>query len=156
MIVEDVWEGRAHTTSRKYGLSLRKCLDFFDKNQLSLVLPLKAEDVAFYLAHLKRTNGTKGAIGTAKAALKWAHSFIPGMNKCSNPMNDELLEKITSGIFRTEGRPVQHKKPITGLMINKLASLSDLNNLTELRDFLIVICAHNLKQISLETGKTYS
>ena len=29
-------------------------------------------------------------------------------------------------------------------MINKLAELSDFGNLTELRDYLIVFCAHNL------------
>ena len=144
MIVGDVWEGRAYSTSRKYGLSLRKCLKFFKKNKFSLEMPFKAEDVAIYLAHLKRENGTRGAISNAKAALKWAHSFIPGTSKCSNPMNDELLDKIASGVFRKEGRSVQHKKPLTGSMINQLASLSDLGNLTELRDLLIVICAHNL------------
>ena len=119
-------------------------MEFFKENGMSLVLPFKTEDVAIFLAHLKRVNGTKGAMGGAKAALKWVHSFIPGMNKCSNPMNDELLEKITSGVFRKEGRPVQHKKPITGHMISKLATLSDLNDLIELRNFLVVICAHNL------------
>ena len=111
MIVGDVWEGRAYSTSRKYGLSLRKCLKFFKKNKFSLEMPFKAEDVVIYLAHLKRENGTRGAISNAKAALKWAHSCIPGTSKCSNPMNDELLDKIASGVFRKEGRSVQHKNP---------------------------------------------
>ena len=144
MLVGDIWEGRASATSRKYGLSLRKCLKFFKENKFHLQLPFRAEDVAIYLAHLKKENGTRGAIGNAKAALKWVHSFIPGMNKCSNPMNDDMLEKIASGVFRKEGKPVQHKKPISGFMINKLAILSDFNNVTQLRDFLIVVCAHNL------------
>ena len=90
------------------------------------------------------SNKTTGAIDTALAAMKWAHSFIPGINKWNNPMNDEFLAKIASDARRHLKGSKNVKKPISGDMVKEMAINSDLDNLLELRNCLVVSLAFSL------------
>ena len=99
---------------------------------------------AEYLTNLKINNGTKGAIESALSALKWIHCFVPGINKSNNPMMDEFLAKISNGISRDMGKPTVQKNPLSGEMIAKLISKSNLENLLDLRNCLVVSFAYNL------------
>ena len=111
-MLESVWNGRESSTVRKYCLSLRGFIAYGVKNGFDNSLPLSSTDAAEYLTHLRLSKGTKGAINTALAALKWVHSFIPGINRNNNPMDDGFYLKSRAtpvGIYR---RKKFKKKPI--------------------------------------------
>ena len=72
------------------------------------------------------------------------HSFIPGLNKWNDPLNDEFLSKIMSAINRESSIPKCQKSPLTGDIIQKIVLSSNLDDLTELRDSLMITCAYSL------------
>lgn len=78
------------------------------------------------------------------AAIKWIHSFIPGINHYNNPMNDEFLAKILSASKRRAANLKRSKSPILGHHICEMIDNSNLNNLLELRDCLVVALAYCL------------
>ena len=82
--------------------------------------------------------GTKGAVESSLAALKWVHSFIPGINHWNNPMNDEFLSKMLSSACRTLVITKNQKKPLNGDIVRKMIQSSDIDNLVDLRNCLIV------------------
>lgn len=143
-IVESIWNGREGSTVNKYCLSLRKFIVFLKENSYSTSLPFTSLLVAEYLTKLKLGGSTKGAIDSSLAALKWVHSFVPGINKLNNPMMDEFLSKINSGVKRDLGKPRNQKEPLSGIMVNKIISKSDLDNLVDLRNCLLISFAYNL------------
>ena len=119
-MLESVWNGRESSTVRKYCLSLRGFIAYGVKNGFDNSLPLSSTDAAEYLTHLRLSKGTKGAINTALAALKWVHSFIPGINKNNNPMDDGFLSKIASDARRHLSQEKSKKKPISGDMVKDM------------------------------------
>ena len=137
-MLECVWSGREASTINKYCLSLQKVIDFIKLKNYSLILPFTAAFAAEYLAHIRLESGTKGAIESALACLKWIHSFIPGINQWNNPMNDEFLSKIISSARRTIASVKNQKRPIEGGMIKKMIQLSDLNDSSKLRNCLLM------------------
>ena len=143
-MLESVWNGRESSTVRKYCLSLRGFIAYGVKNGFDNSLPLSSTVAAEYLTHLRLSKGTKGAISTALAALKWVHSFIPGINKNNNPMDDEFLSKIASDARRHLSQEKSKKKPISGDMVKDMCINSNLNDLLELRNCLIVSLAYSL------------
>ena len=136
--------GRESSTVKKYCLSLRGLLAYANLNDREISLPLDSATAAEYLTFLKHKNRTVGAIDTALAALKWAHSFIPGMNKWNNPMNDEFIARIVSDARRHLKGAKNIKKPITGDMVQEMTKVSNLDHLVELRNCLIVSLAYSL------------
>ena len=139
-----MWSGRESSTVNKYCLSLRKFLEFLYENDLPSRLPIKSTIAAEYIANLRLNNCTKGAIDSAIAALKWIHTFIPGINKWNNPMNDEFLAKLLSSAQRCLSKPKIQKKPLTGVMIKSIIDKSNLNDLIELKNCLIISFAYSL------------
>ena len=137
-MLECVWSGREASTINKYCLSLRKVIDFIKSKNYSLILPFTAAFAAEYLTHIRLESGTKGAIESALACLKWIHSFVPGINQWNNPMNDEFLSKIISSARRTIASVKNQKRPIEGGMIKKMIQLSDLNDSSKLRNCLLM------------------
>ena len=128
----------------KYCLSLRKYLAFLESHSYSDSLPFSSMVVAEYLTDLHLEGSTKGAIDSALAALKWVHSFVPGINKSNNPMMDEFLSKIASGIRRDLGKPKNQKEPLTGGMVRQVIDSSDMEDLVDLRNCLVISFAYNL------------
>ena len=133
-----VWSGREASTVNKYCLSLRKVIAFIKANGYSMILPFTSAFAAEYLSHLRLESGTKGAIESALAALKWVHSFVPGINQWNNPMNDEFLSKILSSARRNLIINKNQKKPIEGKMIHKMIKLSNLKVHSEIRNCLLM------------------
>ena len=99
---------------------------------------------AEYLTDLKLNKATRGAIDSALNSLKWVHSFVPGINKLNNPMMDEFLSKISNGICREMGKPTIQKSPLSGKMVANLISISDLDNLVDLRNCVLIAFAYSL------------
>ena len=123
---------------------MRKYLAFLESHSYSNSLPFSSMVVAEYLTDLKLKGSTKGAIDSALAALKWVHSFVPGINKSNNPMMDEFLSKITSGVRREMGKPRNQKEPMTGEMVRQVIDASNLEDLVDLRNCLVISFAYNL------------
>ena len=87
---------------------------------------------------------TKASIDSTMASLKWVHSFIPGINQWNNPMNDDFLSKIMSSSRRRNSKNKNKKTPISGQQIHKIISSSNLEDLLELRNCLIIAIAYCL------------
>ena len=143
-MLESVWNGRESSTVRKYCLSIRGFISYSVEKRFDISLPLSSTNAAEYLTYLKLNNKTKGAINTALAALKWVHSFMAGINKTNNPMDDEFLSKIASDARRHLSQETFKKRPISGDMIKSMCLKSNLNDLLELRNCLIVSLAYSL------------
>lgn len=143
-ILESIWDGRECSTIQKYCFSLRKFLHFLSDNNLSSDLPFTSVIVAQYLTSLKLENQSKASIDSTMASLKWVHSFIPGINQWNNPMNDDFLSKIMSSSRRRGSKTKNQKTPISGLQINKIITSSDLDDLLELRNCLMIAIAYCL------------
>ena len=122
----------------KYCLCLRKVIIFIRQNEYSLILPFTSAFAAEYLTHLRLTSGTKGAIESALASLKWIHSFVPGVNVWNNPMNDDFLSKMLSSARRSLISKKNQKRPIEGKMIRNMIISSNLDNHVHLRNCLLM------------------
>ena len=143
-ILECVWSGREDSTVNKYCLSLRKILAYRDERNYPPLLPFSSAFAAEYLTHLKLNDAKKGATESSIAALKWLHSFIPGINQWNNPMNDDFLGKIVSSVKRSSASVKDQKKPITGIMIKLMIEKSNLDNIVELRNCLVLAFSYTL------------
>ena len=143
-IIDCIWNGREGSTISKYCLALRKFLKFLDEKSYSHKLPFTSMVAAEYLTDLKLNKATRGAIDSALNSLKWVHSFVPGINKLNNPMMDEFLSKISNGICREMGKPTIQKSPLSGKMVANLISKSNLDNLVDLRNCVLIAFAYSL------------
>ena len=142
-MIENIWAGRESSTVNSYCSSIRKFL-VYSKSNKNVQLPLSSATVGEYLTHLSLNSASKTAIVSSLAALKWLNSFIPGVNKWSNPLNDDFLGKIVSGINRQSLKSKQQKLPLTGEMVSKISLKANLDDLKELRDCLTIAFAYNL------------
>ena len=143
-ILKSIWDGRESSTVEKYCNYLRKFLEYLISNKLSTDLPFTSLSVAVYITKLKNENVSKSSIDSTMAALKWIHAFIPGINFANNPMNDDFLAKIMSSSKRREATSKNQKMPILGYHICEMIHQSDLNDVIQLRDCLIVSLAYCL------------
>ena len=143
-LLQNIWDGRECSTIEKYCLSLRKFLCFLSEKDLTSNLPFSSVVVAEYLTSLKLTNHSKASIDSTMASLKWVHSFIPGINQWNNPMNDDFLSKIMSSSRRRCSKSKNQKSPISGHQIFKIISSSNLEDLLELRNCLVIAIAYCL------------
>ena len=143
-LLHNIWDGRECSTIQKYCLSLRKFLHFLAENDLSSNMPFSSVIVAQYITSLKLTDHSKASIDSTMASLKWVHSFIPGINQWNNPMNDDFLSKIMSSSRRRNSKNKNQKTPISGQQIHKIISSSNLEDLLELRNCLIIAIAYCL------------
>ena len=143
-LLQNIWDGRESSTTQKYCLSLRKFLSFLSRKNLPSDLPFSLVTVAEYLTLLKVNNNSKASIDSTMASLKWVHSFIPGINQWNNPMNDDFLSKIMSSSKRRISLSKNQKTPISGPQINQMISSSNLNDLIELRNCVIISLAYSL------------
>ena len=102
---------------------------------------------AEYLSHISETKGTIGAVTSAICALKWLHSFIPGLNQANNPLNDCFISRITEGQKRNLIKEKLRKKPLTFDIIKQIfINYSKIKkpSLIQIRDTLIPSLAYAL------------
>ncbi len=95
---------RAKATIDKYDSQLRSCLAFLAEARLPCVLPLAAEHVADWLAHLSSLGRAISTLESAVAAIRWAHvsAFLP------DPTTSKRVHLTLEGAKRVNARPVQH------------------------------------------------
>jgi len=78
-------------------------------------------------------------------ALKWLHSFIPGLNDSNDPLNEKFLSRITNSVQRNSIKLKNRKQPLTkNMIIDMVSELPEHSSLTELRDTLIPVFAYSL------------
>ena len=107
-------------------------------------LPFSSLAVAEYFMHLKSMSSNKSTIISVLAALKWLHSFIPGLNLWNDPLNDDFLGKITSDFKRHQKGESRQKKPLTGEIVSHIIGQSNLTDVLALRDCLMISFAYIL------------
>ena len=137
-MLSNVWNGRESSTVHKYCLYLRKFLSFLREKDYSSNLPFSSTSVAEYLASLISQNASKSTLNAVMAALKWIHSFVPGINQFNNPMNDDFLSKMISSSKRRVGLVKNQKKPLLGIHIQQIFASSNMDCPIELRNCLII------------------
>lgn len=123
---------------------IRKYLVYAKERKLGTQLPFSSLTVADYFMYLKALKVGKGTIISSLAALKWLHSFVPGLNSWNNPLNDDFLGKIMSDLNRNITKVNRQKKPLTGEMVAKIISQSNLTDTLALRDCLMIAFAYSL------------
>ena len=102
---------------------------------------------ADYLSHISKTRGTIGAVTNAVCALKWLHSFIPGLNQMNDPLNDCFINRIAEGQKRNLIKEKVRKKPLTFDLIKQIfVNFSNIKkpSLIQVRDTLIPCLAYAL------------
>ena len=143
-MIESIWGGRECSTVDSYCRVIRKYLVYARERELGTELPFNSLAVADYFIHLETQNAKKGTIISSLAALKWLHSFVPGLNSWSNPLNDDFLGKIMSNLKRNVQKENCQKKPLTGEMVSRIISQSNLTDTLALRDCLMIAFAYSL------------
>ena len=144
LLIGKIWRGRESSTVNNYCLRIKKFLAYAKNENLCNNLPWSSISVARYLTHLHSIGIPKSTITSSLAAFKWVHSFIPGLNKWNDPLSDEFLSKISSAICRESSVPKNQKSPLTGEIISEIVKGSNLDDLVQLRDCLMICCAYSL------------
>ena len=81
---------------------------------LDVVLPLDSFSVARYLVYLRHSGCAQSAIKSAIVALKWLHSFIPGVNKFNCPLSDGFISRLSDSASRNIPKKLNQKQPLSG------------------------------------------
>ena len=125
-ILEDIWTARSSSTVQKYCYSLRRMIGYFTLKDISLSLPLTSIIIARYVIHLRHSGGLKSSIDCISLACKWLNSFIPGINRSTDSLNDDFLHRVINSAQRALSKPKIRKKPLTGDILKDILSNSSL------------------------------
>ena len=109
------------------------------------MLPIDAVSASMYICYLKESGAAIGAIKSAFNAFKWAHNFVPGLNKFNDPLETNTVKRVFESALRSikPGRNI--KAPLTKDLIKLiLANLKADSSLKEIRNATIISLAHNL------------
>ena len=120
ILIDKIWDARKPSTVAKYCQSARKFFAFCSLNSVEVVLPMNSIFIADYLSNIVSVYGTIGAVDNAIAALKWLHTFIPGMGELNNPLNDTFISRIAEGQKRNLIKEKVRKKPLTIKLVKKI------------------------------------
>ena len=146
-IIGKIWDARKPSTVTKYCQALRKFFSFCSTKSFEICLPINSLFLADYLSHISKSKGTIGAVTSAVTALKWLHSFIPGLNQANDPLNDCFINRIAEGQKRNLIKEKTRKKPLTFDLIKQIfINFSKIKkpSLIQMRDTLIPSLAYAL------------
>jgi integrase len=144
-MLEDVWSARQSSTVQKYCYSLRKYFSFSLLFNAEIVLPADSLSVAKYLAYMRHIGSAHSAFKLIIVALKWLHSFIPGINKFNCPLEDQFILKLRDSAARNVPKKVNQKEPIRGDIVKlMIGRLSDDASLIQIRNVLMPAMAYSL------------
>lgn len=146
-IIWSIWDARKASTVEKYCQAVRKFLSFCKSNNFLITLPLDSLHVANYLSYISESSKTMNAVSNVFAALKWLHSFVPGLNAGNDPLNDTFLSRIAEGQKRNLAKMKSRKKPLTNNLIGQILNiyLKKTNpSLIQMRNTLIPCLAYSL------------
>ena len=144
-ILNRVWNARRPATIQAYCYALRKYFEYCAISSIPLVLPINSISACCYFTYLSESNSKAGAIRTAYNALKWAHTFVPGLNKYNDPLDDNVTKRVFESCLRSIKPGHNIKAPLTTDLVRKIIdNLSDNPPLTQLRNVSILATAHNL------------
>ena len=144
LILEQIWTARESSTIQNYCYSLRRFFGFLFIKELEIKLPFSSFLVAQYITYLRFANGTKGAINLAISSIKWVHTFVPGIKKNNDPLDDLFLSRIINSAQRGLSKAITRKKPLSGELLKDIIANSNLESLTGLRNCLIPALAYSL------------
>ena len=110
-IVRVMAQSRSHSTAKAYLRVIKKFLEWCRTRELSVQLPFSVSTVSLYLFDIHQSCASSAALIQAHAALKWFHSFVPGLDR--NPLDSEFGKNIIESAKRTKSKPVAKKKPFS-------------------------------------------
>jgi integrase len=130
---------------QKYCYAVRKYFSFCCLLDIDMILPLESISVAKYLAYLRHSGCSQSAVKTAVVALKWLHSFIPGVNKFNCSLSDEFISRLADSAVRNIPKKSNQKQPLSGDSITKIIEkLSSNARLVDIRNVLMPSLAYAL------------
>ena len=145
MMLEDVWTARQASTVQQYCYALRKFFSFCILFNSEVVLPTESLIIAKYLAYMRHNNFAQGAFKVIIVALKWVHSFIPGIKKINCPLEDQFILKLRDSAMRNVPKKANQKEPIKGDLIKLIMSnLPEEASVLQLRNVLMPAMAYSL------------
>ena len=123
IIFHDLLLSKAEGTINGY---LYKCRGFFswlkDIN-IPVVLPIREEIIAAYIADISTSMKSDSTITTTAAALKWLHSLV---NTKPNPLDSPVVQQILNAQKRKLHKSPHQKEPISldlvKLIVDKYAT----------------------------------
>ena len=144
-IIRCIWDARKPSTIKNYCYALRKWFGFQTLCAQELILPIDAISACKYLAYLRESGATIGAIKVAYNAMKWAHNFVPGITIYNDPLDQKMVKRMFESAQR-EIRPTRNQKaPLTKEIVeNIFNALTASSTLTQVRDSLIIALAFTL------------
>ena len=108
-------------------------------------MPIDSVSACCYFTYLSESNAKLGAIRTAFNALKWAHSFVPGLNKFNDPLDDNVTKRVFESALRSIKPGRNMKAPLTSVLIKRIIdTLGESPSLKQIRNAAIISLAHNL------------
>ena len=143
-ILEDIWTSRNSSTVQKYCYALRKMIGYFILKDTAISLPLTSIIVAQYITHLRHLDSTKGSIDCISASCKWINSFIPGVNRSNDSLNDDFLHRVINSAQRALSKPKMRKKPMTGEILKDILDYLKPSDLKSYRNALVPCLAYTL------------
>ena len=119
-------------------------IGYFILNDKVLSLPLTSIIVAQYVTHLRHSDCSKGSIDCISASCKWINSFIPGVNRANDSLNDDFLHRVINSAQRALSKPKSRKKPLTGDIFKDILLYLKPCDLKSCRDTLVPCLAYTL------------
>ena len=110
-----------------------------------VILPVDSLLVAKYVIFLRQSNAARSAFSTIFVAIKWLHSFIPGLSVLNCPLNDIFLTRLKESAMRDVRVVSARKEPIQKDVISLLIrSLPGDVKLTHMRNVVMPSLAYAL------------
>ena len=77
--------------------------------------------------------------------MKWAHTFVPGLNKFNDPLDDNITKRVFESALRSIKPGRNMKAPLTTDLIKRIIdALEESPSLKQIRNATIISLAHNL------------
>jgi integrase len=131
-------QARAPNTNKLYGQAYNRWKIWTNNYAEITPLPAQPSHVILYLIHLEKSAKTYSVINTALCAISWAHN-LAGLE---SPTRNILVTEISNGLKRRLARPPQPKEPFEREHIQQLIRGMECNNLTDIRNTLIIVIAY--------------
>jgi integrase len=145
MMLEDIWTARQASTVQQYCYALRKFFSFCLLFNSEVVLPIDSLAIAKYLAFMRHSGHAHTAFKVIIVALKWIHSFIPGIKKMNCPLEDQFVLKLRDSALRNVPKKANQKEPIKSDFIKQMIyNLPEDASLVQIRNVLMPALAYCL------------
>ena len=110
-------KSKADSTVKRYTKEIVKFSRWCNLSSIQLSPPFSVSIVIAYLHEVYVSSKSYATLSLTHAALKWFHSFIPGI--INNPLDAEICHNLLEAAKRSKPA-VAKKKPISAVIISML------------------------------------